>query len=258
MSTARLAGRVAIVTGAGRGLGKAIALAYAEEGADIVAVARGRAEIDQVAAEVRAFGRRVLPVACDVSSPENVEQMVQEAMREFGKIDVLLNAAGQRAVFPTAELKFEDWQRVINVNLTGSFLCSQHVGREMIKRGYGKIILMGSMQAHSGAPQRCAYIASKTGLVGLARAMGVEWARYGINVNVLSPGYFRTEIIERQFRIGELNQAAIEKRTPANRLGEMTDLTGAAVFLASADSDFMCAQSLIIDGGYLAYGFLTQ
>lgn len=258
MSNARLAGRVAVVTGAGRGLGKAIALAYADEGADIVAVARGNDEIQKTAEEVRAKGRRTLAICCDVSSPESVEQMVAATMKEFGQIDILMNAAGQRAVFPTAELKFEDWQRVINVNLTGSFLCSQYCGREMIKRGYGKIIMMGSMQAHSGAPERCAYIASKTALVGLARAMGVEWAKYGINVNVLSPGYFRTDIIERQFRVGELNKAAIEKRTPANRLGEMEDLVGAAIFLASAESNFMCAQSLIIDGGYLAYGFLTQ
>ena len=254
----RLAGRVALITGGGRGLGKAIALAYAQEGADLVVVARGQEELDQAVAEIGSCGRRGLGITADVTKPEDVEEMVRRAMGEFGRIDILLNAAGQRAVFPSTELSFANWQRLINVNLTGSFLCSQAVGRRMIEQRYGKIILMGSMQAHSGAPERVAYIASKTGLVGLTRGLGVEWARYGINVNMLSPGYFRTKAIERQFAIGELDLAAIERRTPARRIGEMKDLLGPALFLASSESDFMCGQTLIIDGGWLAYGFLVM
>jgi len=254
----RLADRVAIVTGGGRGLGKAIALAYAGEGADVVLVGRGQDEIDGAAEEVRAVGRRALAVSADVTQVEQVENVVEDALREFGRIDILMNAAGQRAVFPSTELRFEDWQRVLNVNLTGSFICAQAAGRKMIERGYGKIIMMGSMQAHSGAPERAAYIASKTGLLGLTRALGVEWAKYGINVNILSPGYFRTDIIEHQIKIGQLNLEAIEKRTPAGRIGAMKDLTGPAVFLASSESDFMCAQALIIDGGWMAYGFLQM
>lgn len=257
-SQGRLAGRVAVVTGGGRGLGKAIALAYAAEGADLVLVGRGQEELERAAQEVEAMGRRALAVSANVAVPADVDRMVQTALDAFGKIDVLMNAAGQRAVFPTAELTYEDWQRVIDVNLTGSFLCSQAVGKTMIERGYGKIIMMGSMQAHSGAPERAAYIASKTGLVGLTRALGVEWARYGVNVNILSPGYFRTEMIEYQIKIGQLNLKAIEQRTPAGRIGEMKDLTGPAVFLASAESDFMCGQALIIDGGWMAYGFLQM
>lgn len=256
MSTGRLAGRVALVTGGGRGIGKAIALSYAEEGADVIVVARGKDEIAGTVSEVEALGRRALPVTADVTQPAEVETMVEAGLETFGKIDILLNAAGQRAVFPSAELAYEDWQRVLNVNLTGSWLCSQAVGRTMIERGYGKIIMMGSMQAHAGAPERAVYIATKTALVGLARALGVEWASYGVNVNILSPGYFRTKAIERQFAIGQLDKAAIERRTPAHRLGEMKDLTGPAVFLASAESDFMCGQALIIDGGFMAYGFL--
>ena len=254
----RLADRVAIVTGGGRGLGKAIALAYAVEGADLVLVGRGQDELDETAREIEALGRRALAVSASVTDPTDVDRMVQTALGTFGKIDILMNAAGQRAVFPTAELTFEDWQRVIDVNLTGSFLCSQAVGKTMIERRYGKIIMMGSMQAHSGAPERAAYIASKTGLIGLMRAMGVEWAKYGINVNILSPGYFRTAMIEHQIKIGQLNLKAIEQRTPAGRIGEMKDLTGPAVFLASEESDFMCGQALIIDGGWMAYGFLQM
>jgi NAD(P)-dependent dehydrogenase (short-subunit alcohol dehydrogenase family) len=256
MSMGRLAGRVALVTGGGRGIGKAIALAYAEEGADIIAVGRGKDEIVATVAEVEALGRRALAVTADVTQPADVAEMVKTGIDAFGQIDILLNAAGQRAVFPSTELSFEDWQRVLDVNLTGSWLCSQAVGRIMVERGYGKIILMGSMQAHAGAPERAVYIASKTALVGLSRALGVEWASHGINVNILSPGYFRTKAIERQFAIGQLDKAAIERRTPAHRLGEMKDLTGPALFLASTESDFMCGQTLIIDGGFMAYGFL--
>jgi NAD(P)-dependent dehydrogenase (short-subunit alcohol dehydrogenase family) len=256
MSTGRLAGRVALITGGGRGIGKAIALAYAEEGADIIAVGRGRDDIAETVAEIEALGRRALAVTADVTQPADVDDMVKTSVEAFGKIDILLNAAGQRAVFPSTELTFEDWQRVLNVNLTGSWLCSQAVGRTMVEHGYGKIILMGSMQAHAGAPERAVYIASKTALVGLARALGVEWASHGVNVNILSPGYFRTKAIERQFAIGQLDRAAIERRTPAHRLGEMKDLTGPALFLASTESDFMCGQTLIIDGGFMAYGFL--
>jgi NAD(P)-dependent dehydrogenase (short-subunit alcohol dehydrogenase family) len=257
-STQRLLDRVAIVTGGGRGIGKAVALAYAQEGADVVVVARTSEEIAQAAREIHALGRRGLAVEADVRNRADVGRVVENALGAFGKIDILFNAAGVRAVAPSEELPVEDWRQVVDVNLTGSFLCSQQVAGPMKEAGYGKIILVGSMQAHSGAPFRAAYIASKTGLVGLARGLGVEWAKYGINVNVLSPGYFETDIILHQIEIGQLDLEAIKRRTPMNRIGKMEDLTGPAVFLASSESDFMCAQALIIDGGYLAYGFLQM
>ena len=228
------------------------------EGADVAVVARTPEEIGQTAAEIEALGQPALAVQADVADPEAVERMVQQVLERFGRVDILFNAAGTRAVAPSAELPYADWERVLNINLTGSFLCSQQVFGPMQRQGYGKIIMVGSMQAHSGAPARAAYIASKTGLVGLARGLGVEWAQYGINVNVLSPGYFATDIIKHQIQIGQLNLAAIEKRTPMGRLGRMEDLTGPAIFLASAESDFMCGQALVIDGGWLAYGFLQQ
>ena len=252
----RLLDRVAIVTGGGRGIGKAIALAYAREGADVAVVARSRDEIAQAASEIEALGRKGLAVQADVCRPGDVERMVQTTLEAFGRVDILFNAAGVRAVAPSEELPAEDWRQVIDVNLTGSFLCSQHVAEPMKRAGYGKIIMVGSMQAHSGAPFRAAYIASKTGLVGLTRGLGVEWARYGINVNILSPGYFETDIILHQIEIGQLDLDAIQRRTPMGRIGKMEDLTGPAIFLASGESDFMCGQALIVDGGWLAYGFL--
>lgn len=252
----RLADRVALITGGGKGIGQIIALAYAEAGADVAVVGREKEPLEQTVTEIESLGQRGLAVPTDVTRPDQVKHSVQIALDEFGKIDILLNAAGQRAVFPSVELTHEDWTRVMDVNLTASFLCSQAVAPSMIEQGYGKIIMMGSMQAHSGAPERATYCASKTALVGLTRSLGVEWAKYGINVNILSPGYFRTKPIERQIAIGELNLEAIERRTPANRIGEMKDLTGPAIFLASSESDFMCGQALIIDGGWMAYGFL--
>lgn len=257
-TTQRLLDRAAIVTGGGRGIGKAVALAYAREGADVAVVARTSEEIAQAASEIDALGRTGMAIQADVREPGDVSRMVETALGAFGKIDILFNAAGVRAVAPSEELPVEDWKQVLDVNLTGSFLCSQRVAAPMKEAGYGKIIMVGSMQAHSGAPFRAAYIASKTGLVGLARGLGVEWARYGINVNILSPGYFETDIILHQIKIGQLNLEAIKRRTPMNRIGKMEDLTGPAVFLASSDSDFMCAQALIIDGGWMAYGFLQM
>jgi NAD(P)-dependent dehydrogenase (short-subunit alcohol dehydrogenase family) len=254
----RLSGRVAIVTGGGRGIGKAVALAYAQEGADIALVARSSDEIRQATSEIEALGRQALAVQADVSNPEDVKRMVAAVLEKFDKVDILFNAAGVRAVAPSEELPFEDWQKVLAVNLGGSFLCSQAVFGPMKEAGYGKIIMVGSMQAHSGAPFRIAYIASKTGLVGLTRGLGVEWAKHGINVNILSPGYFETDIILHQIKIGQLNLDAIKRRTPMERIGKMEDLTGPAVFLASSESDFMCGQALIIDGGWMAYGFLQM
>ncbi len=258
MKSQRLAGRAAIITGGGRGIGKAVALAYAREGADVAVVARSGDEIRQTAAEIEALGKRALAVPADVSSPEAVSRMVSTALEAFGRINILFNAAGARAVAPSAELAYHDWQRVVETNLTGSFLCSQGVFEPMQKAGGGKIIMVGSMQAHSGEPLRAAYISSKTGLLGLTRGLGVEWARHKINVNMLSPGYFETDIILHQIEVGQLNREAIERRTPMGRLGRMEDLTGPAVFLASPESDFMCGQALIIDGGWLAYGFLQM
>jgi NAD(P)-dependent dehydrogenase (short-subunit alcohol dehydrogenase family) len=222
----------------------------------VALVARSKAEISQTASEIQALGRKGLAIQADVSRPDDVRRMLAAVLEEFGKVDLLFNAAGVRAVAPSEELAFEQWQKVIDVNLTGSFLCSQAVCEPMKQAGYGKIIMVGSMQAHSGAPFRIAYIASKTGLVGLTRGLGVEWAKYGINVNMLSPGYFETDIILHQIKIGQLDLEAIKRRTPMERIGRMEDLTGPAIFLASRESDFMCGQALIIDGGWMAYGFL--
>jgi len=253
---ARLRERVAIVTGGGRGIGRAVAQAYAREGARVALAARSEPELRSAVDEIEAAGGEALALAVDVTSEQQAVDLVGAVVERWGRVDILFNAAGARAVFPSETLEPAQWRSVLAVNLTGSFLCSQAVYPVMQAAGYGKIIMVGSVQAHAGAPFRAAYVASKTGLVGLTRALGVEWARAGINVNLLSPGYFATDIVLRQIEIGQLDLAAIERRTPLGRIGQMEDLTGPAVFLASNESDFMCGQTLIIDGGWLAYGFM--
>jgi NAD(P)-dependent dehydrogenase (short-subunit alcohol dehydrogenase family) len=183
--------------------------------------------------------------------------VVRSVLDRWGRVDILFNCAGVRAIQPTQDLPPEQWREVVDINLTGSFLFSQRVFPTMKSQGQGKIIMVGSVMSHSGAPQRAAYVATKTGLVGLTRALGVEWACHGINVNILSPGYIATNIVLQLAEKGQLDLSAIERRTPIGRIGQMEDLTGPAVFLASSESDFMCGQSLIIDGGWLAFGFMT-
>jgi NAD(P)-dependent dehydrogenase (short-subunit alcohol dehydrogenase family) len=257
-SSRRLEGRSAIVTGGGRGIGRAVALAYAREGANIAVTARSPEEINKVAEEIRALGQDALAIQANVSSEADTNRAVQAVLERWGRVDILFNAAGVRSIHPSQELTLAQWQEVVDTNLTGSFLFSQRVFPAMQAAGYGKIIMVGSIMSHAGAPFRAAYVATKTGLVGLTQALGVEWAHYGINVNILSPGYFATDAVLRQVEIGQLNLSAIERRTPIGRIGRMEDLVGPAVFLASPDSDFMCGQSLIIDGGWLAFGFMQK
>jgi len=254
----KLSGRVALVTGAGRGIGKAIALAFASEGADVVVVARTPNDIEDTAHEIVNLGRQTLAIPADISDPEQVEKTARRVFLEWARIDILVNAAGMRAIFPGEELPFERWQEVIKVNLTGSMLCSQAVFPYMWGAGHGKIIMVGSMQAHAGPPQRAAFITSKTGLLGLTRALGVEWAHYGINVNLLSPGYIDTDSIQQQAQKGQINLDDIVRRTPMGRIGKIEDLTGPAIFLTSRESDFMCGQALVVDGGWMAYGLLDS
>jgi NAD(P)-dependent dehydrogenase (short-subunit alcohol dehydrogenase family) len=254
----RLEGRTAIITGGGRGIGKAVALAYAREGANVALTARGAEEINSAAEEIRALGRDALAIQADVGSETDADRAVNSVLERWGRVDILFNAAGIRMIQPSEELPFKQWQEVLNTNLTGSFLFSQRVFPAMKAAGYGKIIMVGSLMSHAGAPLRAAYVASKSGLLGLTQALGVEWARYGINVNILSPGYFATEAVLKQVEIGQLKLDTIERRTPIGRIGRMDDLVGPAVFLASPESDFMCGQSLIIDGGWLAFGFMQQ
>lgn len=246
----RLDGKTALVTGGGQGIGRAIALALAEAGANIVIMDINESTSKKVAEEIRQIGREVLVCIGDVSIAGDCEQAVKMIIEKWGKLDIGINNAGID-IWGDAELYQEsDWDKVININLKGVFLCAQAEARVMIPKKYGKIINTASMSGHIvNRPQnQVAYNVSKAGVIHLTRALAAEWARYGIRVNSISPGYIHTPLIEseavRNFVPGWL------KDIPLGRLGEVEDLQGAVVYLSSEASDYVTGHDLIIDGGF--------
>lgn len=252
----RLAGRVALVTGAGRGIGHGLALGFAREGADLVLVSRSVDELEALATEIRSLGREALVAPADVRSIDQIHQVVEQAIQTYGRIDVLLNSAGIPMVSPTVELELEAWQRAIDINLTGTFICTQAVGRVMITQGRGSVINIGSIHSFQGLPMRAAYAASKGGVLQFTRSLAVEWAPLGVRVNCISPGWIRTPLQDQLVAAGKLDRAPLIARTPIRRMGEVADLVGPAVFLASDESGFVVGAQLVVDGGWGVYGYL--
>jgi gluconate 5-dehydrogenase/2-deoxy-D-gluconate 3-dehydrogenase len=245
-----------LITGAGRGIGRGIALGYAREGADLVLVSRTESDLVEVAAEAREAGVEALIATADVCDDAAVRSAVGAAVQEFGRIDVLVNAAGIPMVAPTVELPLESWRRAIDVNLTGTFLCCQAAGRIMIEQGRGSIINIGSIHSFQGIPQRAAYAASKGGVLQFTRSLAVEWAPLGVRVNIIAPGWIRTPLQDDLVAQGKLDRTPIIARTPARRIGEVSDIVGPAIFLASDEAAFVVGEMLVVDGGWGAYGFL--
>lgn len=256
MNRLRLEGRVAIVTGAGRGIGHGIALGYAREGADLVLVSRTAAELATVAAEVRALGAEALVVTADVREPDQVQAAVDAAVQAFGRVDILVNSAGIPMVSPTQDLSYERWRQVIDINLTGTFLFCQAAGRVMIAQERGAIINIGSIHSFQGIPQRASYAASKGGVLQFTRSLAVEWAPLGVRVNMIAPGWIRTPLQDELVAAGKLDRTPIIARTPARRIGEVADLVGPAVFLASDEAAFVVGEMMVVDGGWGVYGYL--
>lgn len=244
-----LSGKVAIVTGGGQGLGKAIALALAGAGADVAVLARTSEKVRAVAEEIEALGRRSLAVSCDVTDPDSVNAAVEHVYGTFGRIDILVNGAGTISRTPAAEMSREDWDPVIDTNLSGTFWMSQAVARKMIPQKSGKIINIASATSAIGLPRRIAYSASKGGVTQLTRALAAEWSSLGICVNALAPGFFHTEINDVLFR-DEAWRDTLVSRIAAGRPGKPEDLAGAVIYLASAASDYVTGHVLYVDGGY--------
>ncbi|MCK4522689.1 glucose 1-dehydrogenase [Candidatus Aerophobetes bacterium] len=246
-----LEGKTGIVTGASRGLGRGIATALAQAGADLVIVSRTKSVLEKTAKEIREFGYRVIPVVADVSKKEDIQAMVDRAMEEFGEIGFLFNNAGIIRRCPSENYSEKDWDDVINVNLKAVFLCSQMVGRIMIKQGGGKIINTSSLIAVGGGKTIPAYAASKGGVAQLTKALANDWAKYNIKVNAIGPGYFITDQTE-PLRKDKNRYKELSDRIPLGRWGNPEDLGGVAVFLASEASDYITGQTIWVDGGWLS------
>jgi 2-deoxy-D-gluconate 3-dehydrogenase len=246
-------GKVALVTGAGSGLGKSIALALAEAGADVI-VTELPSRIDRacaVAECIESLERRALALKLDVTSLKSIQRMVERSIREFSRIDILVNNAGINVPKNALDVTEEDWDRVLDVNLKGVFFCAQAVGREMIKRRFGKMINIASQNGVVGFYQRAAYCSSKAGVVNLTRVLAIEWAPYHVNVNAVAPTFVLTPLTEKLFADPSFSRE-IRRRIPLGRLGRPEDVVGAVVFLASPAADLITGHTLLVDGGWTA------
>jgi 3-oxoacyl-[acyl-carrier protein] reductase len=249
----RLDNKVAVVTGAGAGIGKEIALTLAKEGADIVVNDVSLATASQTCDEINALGRKALLAQADVSDYNQVKTMVKKAVRTFGRIDILVNNAGRTDYGGKPEdLKLEDWNKMLAVSLTGVFICSQLVGREMIRRKSGKIINIASTAGLIALPDSCDYTAAKHGVVGLTKALAIEWGKHGINVNCVAPGSTLTARAEIEFKRDPDSAADRTSRVPLGRLAKPIDQARVVAFLASSDADYISGQTIVVDGGTYA------
>ena len=244
-----LSGKVAIVTGTSRGLGQYFARALAKAGADLVITSRKLSSLDQFKEEIESLGRRALAVQLDVLSQSDIENMVQATIKEYGKIDILVNNAGLNIRKPTTEVSSQDWDTVLNTNLKGSFFCAQAVAKEMIKRNYGRIISVGSCTCVFGMEGIAAYTASRGAILSMTRSLAAEWGKFGITVNVLAPGWFKTAQNAVLYENKEWVNY-ITERIPLNRPGQPHDLDGTVIFLASDASEYITGQMILIDGGF--------
>lgn len=244
-----LSGKVALVTGASKGLGKAAALALASAGADIALYARNKEDLEAVKASVQSLGRRAEIFCADVLDEQGVEENVKATLEAFGHIDILVNNAGVNVRKPVLELSTEEWDLVINTNLKGYFLMARAVVPSMLARGSGKVINMASILGTVALPSQLAYASSKGGVIQMTKVMALEWAKQGVQVNAIGPTYFETPLVA-QLRNDPERYKFIVERTPMGRWGQPEELAGVIIFLASKASDFITGQTIFIDGGW--------
>jgi NAD(P)-dependent dehydrogenase (short-subunit alcohol dehydrogenase family) len=248
-----LSGRVAVVVGGTSGIGRALSLGLAEAGADVVASSRRQDVVDGVAGEIEERGRRCLRITADVCDRGSLQALLDACVGELGRVDVLVNCAGRTKRTPTLEMDDADWEAIIATNLTGTLRASQVFGRHMLERGSGRIINIASLASYVALTEVAAYTASKAGVAGLTRSLAIEWGPRGVNVNAIAPGVFRTDL-NKALLDGTERGKELLVRTPLKRFGDVSELAGAAVFLASEAASFVNGEIIAVDGGFLASG----
>ena len=244
-----LTGKVAIVTGASRGLGRGMAVGLARAGSNVVVT--DILDTKETVDEVKKLGREAVGIKVDVTRKSDVEAMVKQALEKFGRVDILVNNAGIFRMEPTEEVKEEDWDKVLAVNLKGQFLCAQEVGKHMIKQKSGKIINIASVAGKFAFAESAAYNVSKAGVILLTKTLATDWGKHNVNVNAICPGAFHTPMTEDLLK-DENFINLIKMRVPLGRAGEPEDLVGTVTYLASKASDYMTGHALVIDGGWTA------
>lgn len=252
-SKLELTGRTAVVIGGTSGIGRAIAHGMAQAGADVVCTSRRQDQVDAAAAEIEGFGKRTLRVTSDVGDKASLETLLAQCVAEFGKVDILVNSAGRTKRTPTLELDEDEWNGIMETNLTGTLRACQVFGEHMVANGYGRIVNIASLSTFVALYEVAAYSASKAAVASLTKSLAVEWAKRGVNVNAIAPGVFRTALNQKLLDESPRGQEFLT-RTPMGRFGQVEELAGAAVFLASEAASFVTGEILVVDGGFLASG----
>ena len=248
-----LTGRTAVVIGGTSGIGRAIAHGLAESGANVICSSRRSEEVDKTASEIEGLGRSTIRCASDVSDRESIERLLGESVEAFGKVDILVNSAGRTKREPTIDQSEEDWNAILETNLNGTLRVCQIFGRHMIEKGHGRIINIASLSTFVSLFEVAAYSASKAAVASLTKSLAIEWAKHGVNVNAIAPGVFRTALNTKLLDETPRGQEFLT-RTPMGRFGNVEELAGAAVFLASDAASYVTGEILVVDGGFLASG----
>lgn len=254
MEMFNLKNKIAIVTGAGRGIGRDISLGLAEAGCHLVVCSRTESELNSLADEIRKLGSKVIVAKCDISKPEDIDNVIERTLDEFGKIDILINNAGLTKKHPAEDFPLEDWNQIIQVNLTGVFLFAQKAGKVMLDQGQGSIINISSVASKQAITSSIAYGASKGGVNMLTKTFASEWANRGVRVNGIAPAYIETPLVKAIKDHREDFSNDILKRTPMNRMGEPREIVGAVIFLASDASSYVTGETIFVDGGWTSIG----